>query len=252
MYLLNMTDFIIKLTDVSFSNIDYLVLDNINVSIKINTFTAIIGKSGAGKSTLLKLMSGILTPTKGKVEIYGKDIHNLDNREILSIKKKIGFSFQDSALLSNLTIRENLALPLKFHFKNIKEEYVNKKIFQYLEKINLVDSIDLRPAQLSQGEQKMVSLVRSLIIDPEILFIDEALSNIDPSLRKVIMSLIKEYFSKPWVTVVAVTHNKKMLEELATRILVVEEKRIKVDILKEKLINNKDFYNESILQDIFD
>lgn len=247
-----MSDYIIKLTDVSFSNIDYLVLDNINVNIKINTFTAITGKSGAGKSTLLKLMSGILTPTKGKVEIYGKDIHNLETKEILSIKKKLGFCFQDSALLSNLTIRENLALPLKFHFKNIKEDYVNKKIVEYLEKINLMDSIDLRPAQLSQGEQKMVSLIRSLIIDPEILFIDEALSNIDPSLRKVIISLIKEYSSKPWGTIIAVTHNRKIIDELAKRILVVDEKKIKIDISKEELINNKYFYNDPVLQNIFD
>ncbi|HOJ63972.1 MAG TPA: ATP-binding cassette domain-containing protein [Spirochaetota bacterium] len=247
-----MNNEVIKLTDVSFSNIDYLVLDNINVSIYLHSFTAIIGKSGAGKSTLLKLMSGILTPTKGKVEIYGRDIHNLETKEILSIKKKLGFAFQDSALLSNLTIRENLSLPLRFHFKNITEEYMNKKITEYLEKVNLMDSIDLRPAQLSLGEQKMVSLIRALIIDPEILFIDEALSNIDPSLRKVIINLIKEYAEKPWTTVVGVTHNKKILETLATRILVVDEKRIKIDITKEELLENKNFYNCSILQDIFD
>ncbi|HNZ27575.1 MAG TPA: ATP-binding cassette domain-containing protein [Spirochaetota bacterium] len=224
-----MNDIILSVKNIFFKNENYLVLDDISIDIEKDTFNCIIGKSGAGKSTLLKIMAGLLIPTSGSVIAYNKDLTKLFDRDITKIRKLYGFAFQDSALISNLSIKENLSLPLKNKFKYITLKDIDDKIFYYMDRLNMSDSLTLRPAQLSYGEQKLLSVVRSIIADPEILFLDEPLTSIDATLMKKILNIITEYTNKENTTIIAVTHSKDLLLNISSRVMLLEDKKIKLD-----------------------
>lgn len=245
-----MRDIVLKLKNISYISGDYKVIGNINVSIEKNTFTAIIGKSGAGKSTLLKLMAGLLLPTIGDLRIFSKNIHKIKEQIGIRMRRNIGYVFQDGALLSNLSIKENLMLPLNFHKKYLSNELKLKMVTDILKSVDLNDSLELRPAQLSMGEIKLVAIARAMILQPEILFLDEALSSIDPSSAKKMAAIIHEYSNKEWTTVIAVTYSKNLVEKTADRIIVVDNKTISVDDKKENILI-KDFDRRpKILNDI--
>lgn len=243
---------IITLENVSFKNDNYTVLENVSVEIEIDRFTAVIGKSGAGKSTLIKIMAGLVEPTAGNVKIYGVDMNDYDSPQVNRIKKKIGFSFQDSALLSNLSVRENLALPLKYYFKNMTEKRMIERIEELLDKVSLLDSQFLRPAQLSFGEQKLASIVRSIITNPEILFLDEPLTSIDATLSKKVLALIKDYSKNEWTTVIIVTHSPELIINEAKKIIVIEDKMIKMETTPERLLAGGRQDGMEIVNDMFE
>lgn len=224
-----MNDIILSVKNVFFKNEDYLVLDDISIDIEKDTFNCIIGKSGAGKSTLLKIMAGLLIPTSGSVIANNWDLTKLFDKDITKIRKLYGFAFQDSALISNLSIKENLSLPLKNKFKYLTLKEIDNKIYYYLDRLNMRDSLGLRPAQLSYGEQKLLSIVRSIIADPEVLFLDEPLTSIDATLMKKIVNIIIEYTNKENTTVIAVTHSKDLLLNISSRVMLLEDKKIKLD-----------------------
>ncbi len=243
---------IITLENVSFKNDNYTVLENVNVEIEIDRFTAVIGKSGAGKSTLIKIMAGLVEPTAGNVKIYGVDMTDYDSPQVNRIKKKIGFSFQDSALLSNLSIRENLALPLKYYFKNMTEKRMTERIEELLDKVSLLDSQFLRPAQLSFGEQKLASIIRSMTTNPEILFLDEPLTSIDATLSKKVLALIKDYSKNEWTTVIIVTHSPELIINEAKKIIVIEDKVIKLETTPKELLAGGRVDGMEIVNDMFE
>lgn len=231
-----MSDFIIELKDISYTNVDYLVLKDINLKIHKNSFTSIIGKSGSGKSTLIKLIAGILKPDKGQVLMNGVDINELSEVDLIKYRSKLGFVFQDSGLISNLTIRENFLLVLEFHKPDMDKKKMNDLIYESLLKVNMEDSINDRPAQLSMGEKKLVSFARAMILKPDILFLDEALASIDASQVKKTVQLCNEFFMQNDKTIIAVTNLKHFVIQLATRIIMIENKKIIIDENKEKLL----------------
>lgn len=246
-----MNENIIELKNVNFTNVNYKVLDDINLKIKKNTFTTIIGKSGSGKSTLLKIMAGILTPDNGIVKIKNKDINNIDEKENIALKKEIGFVFQDVALLSNLSIKENLALPLEFHFKNMTKDEIEDKIVKILNKVTMLESLNERPAQLSLGEQKLVGIARAMITEPDILYLDESLASIDPTIFKKMLKLIGEYSELENTTIIAVTHSKNMILKLSDRIILIDNKTIIIDKLKTSILKMSEKERPEIINDIF-
>ena len=242
---------VLELENIYFSNENYLVLDNISLDIKLNTFNCIVGRSGAGKSTLLKIMAGLLTPNMGRVIINNNDITKLFEKDYLRLRRRIGFAFQDAALISNLSIKENLILPLKYRFKNITEKQIEKRVGEIIEKISLEDSLYLRPAQLSHGEQKLVSIMRAIITEPELLFLDEPLTSIDATLGKRIIQIINEYSIKEWTTVIIVTHSKNLIADNATNLFLIEDKKISYHLDKDEIQNIKIDNLPQLLKDIF-
>jgi phospholipid/cholesterol/gamma-HCH transport system ATP-binding protein len=206
---------------VLFSN-EYKVLKDISIKIPADQFCVMIGPSGCGKSTLLKVAAGILIPDAGDVLIEGQNHHTLPEKQLLEVKKKNGFVFQDSALWSNKTIFENLSLPLHFHFPALSSEEIMEKIRFSLSEINLLDSIYLRPAQLSTGEQKLVAFMRALITEPSILFLDEPTTSIDLGMRKkIIAMLVKEKNKKS--TIIAVTNDIDIISLLTDYLIILKE-----------------------------
>jgi len=146
----------------------------------------------------------------------------MTEKELKALRKSNGFVFQDSALWQNKSIFENLSLPLRFHFPELKPPEITARVEQTLQDINLMDSINLRPAQLSTGEQKMVSFARALITQPSLLFLDEPTMLIDLAMRRKILSRIREQKAKR-TTMICVTHDSEILSSLADHLILLRD-----------------------------
>lgn len=247
-----MNNYVIELQDVAFRTGDLTLLQNISFKLIKNTFTSIVGKSGSGKSTLLKIMCGIITPDTGDIYINSKEINSLNNIELIRLKKSIGFVFQDAALIANLSIKENLELPLTYHYRNIPPDLVEKKILQMLQKVNMENTLLTRPAALSLGEQKLISIARAMITEPDILFLDEPLSSIDVSIAKKMISLIGEYSDQPNTTLVAVTSSANLVTKLSDSIVVLDQNTIKFNKSWDQIIAMNRKNRPEIINDILD
>lgn len=241
----------VRLKNVTFKNNNFLVLNDISLEIEKNTMTSIVGRSGAGKSTLLKIMAGLFLPTSGTVEINGKDYYKLDDEERIELRKKVSFVFQNSALISNLSIKENLLLPLNFHYKNLSTALQDKKVSEVLEQVGMADSIYNRPAQLSAGEQKLVSIARALITDPEMIFFDEPLGSLDATISKKILKIIKEYATLEKTTVIIVTYSRDVIIELGDKIMLLDKKKVTMNTDKNNIFTLSDDQMPEIIKDIF-
>ena len=181
---------VLTLKDISFSNNNNLILENLSLDIEQNTLTTIIGKSGSGKSTLAKIMAGLIIPTKGTLTIWGQDYYQISDKEKVDIRKRISFVFQNAALISNLSIKENLILPLNFHYPEMIKKEQGELVERMLEQVGMLKVINGRPAQLSIGEQKLVAIARALITKPELLFLDEPLGSLDATITRKLMDII--------------------------------------------------------------
>ncbi|MBN2547407.1 MAG: ATP-binding cassette domain-containing protein [Spirochaetes bacterium] len=245
-----MVEYLIEAVDVSYTNVDYEVVNNINLKIKKDSFTSIIGKSGSGKSTLLKLLAGILIPDNGKIIINSKDINQLEGEHLISFKKKIGFVFQDAALISNLSIKENLILPLDFHYPKMDKNENEKIINDLLKKVDMDDCLNERPAQLSMGEKKLISFVRAMLLKPELLFLDEPLSSLDATTAIKMIDLCEEYSTLENTTIIAVTNLKTFIHKLADRIIYLENKTIALDKSIKEIYSTNPSERPQIINDL--
>lgn len=201
------------------------VLDGINLKIYKGETCVIMGGSGCGKSTLLRHMIGNIKPTSGKIFLLGKDITNLYGRDLDEVRKKIGMSFQSSALFDSMTVGENVSLPLKEHTrlaKSVMEIMLKMK----LELVGLRGFEDLMPSELSGGMRKRVGLARAIAMDPQIIFYDEPTAGLDPIVASVIDKLIIDLSKKLQVTSVVVTHDMKSVMSIADRIVMLYEGKV--------------------------
>lgn len=204
------------------------IIKGISLSIEKGTVAGLTGKSGSGKSTLLKLIAGIYVPTGGKVLYGGKDIQTMTNAQNLAFRKKCAFVFQDSALLANQDILQNLSLPLTTQFPKITAEEKNAKISEVCAKVGYDRPLNLRPVDLSMGEQKKIAFARALINNPEVLFLDECTESLDRKAGAVIMNLLQD-FIKNGNTVIYVSHSSSFISSIGGKIFVIDEGRLTVN-----------------------
>lgn len=180
----------VKLDRVTFIRNNRKILNDITLEFPIGKTSVIIGPSGCGKSTLLKIAAGLIPPTAGKVFVDGENLLSMNKKELLDFRKKSGFVFQDAALWANKSVYDNISLPLQVHFPEMEREEMDEKIRSILRAVGYTDSILLRPAQLSNGERKMVSLARALVTEPELIYMDTPLTLVDPSVSAKMERLI--------------------------------------------------------------
>ena len=148
------------------------VLKDINLKVEKGENIVVLGKSGSGKSVLIKCLVGLIEPDDGKVVLLGKNISELNDDELNTLRKKVGFLFQSAALYDSMTVRENLEFPLR-DLKSKPQEEVDALVLDALQHVGLEEAIDKMPSELSGGMRKRVGLARTLILKPEIILYDE-------------------------------------------------------------------------------
>ena len=218
-------DPLIELQSVTVQSQEHISLDEVSVAFPAKQSTVLMGPSGSGKSMLLKVAAAIIPPDSGKVLMYGKNLQRLSQKDLMQFRRSSGFMFQDAALWENKTIFENLALPIQLHFPHRPNAEIRKQIRELLSSMNLLDSVDLRPAALSEGEQKVVSFLRAIVLDPEILFLDEPTTSIDHQLLEKMLQMIKTLNEKA-CTIIAVTHDAHLTAMIANHLVVLKDGRV--------------------------
>lgn len=182
------------------------VLKDINLEIEKGEFVSIMGPSGGGKSTLLYLLGGLDMPSSGTVKINNVDLSTLKDKELCKLRnEEIGFVFQFYNLVPNLNVVDNIALPLMIAGK--KSFDYKDKVDECLKIIGMEDKRKLTPRELSGGQQQRVAIARALVFDPDILFLDEPIGNLDSKTGMKIMELFREINQKYGKTIVQVTHS---------------------------------------------
>lgn len=222
-----------KIRDLSKKYGKYYALKNIDLDIEENEKIVIIGPSGSGKSTLLRCLNTLETPSSGK--IFYHDMR-LTDQTYKNIHGKIGMVFQSFQLFDNLTVIENLTLaPILNKIMSKEEAY--KKAKEYLKQIHLEDKEKTYPKNLSGGQKQRVAIVRTLMMNPEVILFDEPTSALDPEMIEEVLALIMEV-SKKNITMIVVTHELKFAYDFATRVIFMDKGKIVEDGEKEQIFNN--------------
>lgn len=183
------------------------VLKDIDLSVEQGEFISIMGPSGSGKSTLLYLLGGLDMPSEGTVSINGTDLSTLKDKELCAMRnEKVGFVFQFYNLVPNLSVEDNIALPLMIAGK--KRSSYKDNLEKSLEIIGMKDKRKLTPRELSGGQQQRVAIARALVFDPDIIFLDEPIGNLDSKTGTSLMELFGEINRKYNKTIVQVTHSE--------------------------------------------
>ena len=199
--------------------VDTPVLRNISLTIARGEFVSIMGPSGSGKSTLLYILSGLDTPTKGRVLLNGRDISGLDDaKKSIMRRRNIGFVFQFYNLIPNLNVEENIMLPILLDGKDMKE--YRHKLNDILDIVGLSGHLRHTPRELSGGQQQRAAIARALINDPDIIFADEPTGNLDSKSGEEILSLLRSSNQEQGKTILMVTHSKDAAEYGNRRIYV--------------------------------
>ena len=187
-------------------NVEVRALDGVTLNIEKGEFLGIMGASGSGKTTLLHLLGLLDPPTSGRILIDGLDIlHLTDYEKTMFRLYKLGYVFQDYALVPDLTVMENVSLPAMLR-KDRTDEQVKKDSFSILQKIGLCDRKDHLPRELSGGQQQRVSIARAMVNKPDILFADEPCANLDTENSKMVLDLFHEINEEMKQTIVMVSH----------------------------------------------
>jgi phospholipid/cholesterol/gamma-HCH transport system ATP-binding protein len=203
------------------------VLAEVSVQVRAGTGFCILGRSGTGKSVILKHIVGLIKPDEGRVFVEGIDITPLGSRELVPIRRRIGFLFQSAALFDSLTVGENVAFPLRRH-TDLDEAEIRARVARLLADVGLAGEEDKFPGHLSGGMRKRVGLARALALDPPILLADEPSAGLDPVTAEEIDSLLLELKRRTGKTLILVTHNMLSAKSLGDEFAFLHDGRILV------------------------
>ncbi len=205
-------------------NQEVTALRKINLSIEKGEFVSIMGPSGSGKSTLLYLLGGLESATEGDIEINSKNLIGLnDNQQSKMRRNEIGFVFQAYNLIPNLTVEENILIPLLLEGK--KRTEVKEKLESILEIVNLTSHRNHTPKELSGGQQQRVAIARAVITNPDIIFADEPIGNLDSITGTGILELLRRLNKEKGTTIIMVTHSEESTR-YGTKVIRLKDGRI--------------------------
>ena len=197
------------------------VLTNINLTVNRGENVVILGKSGEGKSVTIKCIIGLMHQDEGSLKVFGREVTELNRRELRDLRKRIGFLFQSAALYDSMTVRANLAFPLQRVSKIKDKKQIEQLSMEVLEAVGLADAIDKMPSELSGGMRKRMGLARTLIVKPEIMLYDEPTTGLDTITSKEISSLILDMQRKYDTSSVIITHDIPCARITADRVLIM-------------------------------
>lgn len=197
------------------------ILHDINLEVRSGEILVIMGGSGSGKSTLLNHLLGLLVPTAGTIEVLGKDINRIGYRARQRLRQRMGVAFQGGAMLSSLTVGDNIKLPLREHTK-LDEVTIGIMARLKMEVVDLAGFEDLMPSELSGGMLKRAALARAMVMDPRVLFCDEPSAGLDPVVASAIDDLLLRLREAFEMSIVVVTHELESAFKIADRICVLD------------------------------
>ena len=216
---------LVEMRGVKFSYADKMILDGVDISVREQEVLVIMGLSGGGKSTLLSILLGLLKPSAGAVLFKQQDMTKLSRSKLNAARTHMGMVYQNAALISSMTVRENVGFPLEeLSDKNDKE--IAAIVEQKLQVVGLKDAGDKLPSELSGGMQKRVGLARALAMEPELVLFDEPTAGLDPINTETIDDLIIQLREKLKVTSIIVTHEMESAFAVATRMAFLYEGKI--------------------------
>jgi phospholipid/cholesterol/gamma-HCH transport system ATP-binding protein len=209
---------VVKIRGLQKSFGDYHVLRGIDLDLYQGENLVVLGRSGTGKSVLIKLISGLLKPDSGSIEVLGNDVTAISERALGELRIRIGFSFQNSALYDSMTVRKNLEFPLVRNRKGITKAEINKSVESVLDAVGLSQTINQMPSELSGGQRKRIGIARTLILNPEIMLYDEPTAGLDPITCIEINDLINEVQQNYHTSSIIITHDLTCAKQTGDRI----------------------------------
>lgn len=217
---------IIRVRDLKVAFGSSVVLEHLNLDIPRGEVVGVIGPSGCGKSVLLRAITGLKPPKSGSVEVFGERLESLSRDERTAIERRWGIMFQDGALFSNLTVRENVMVPMREHTQ-LSRPLMHDLADMKIRLSGLAASAgDKYPSDLSGGMRKRAALARALALDPELLFLDEPTAGLDPITAAAFDTLVRSLQRALGLTVFLVTHDVDTLYATCDRIVVLGEKKV--------------------------
>lgn len=196
-------------------------VDGVSLTIPSNEIFGIIGKSGAGKSSLVRLVSMMERPDSGQVLYDGQRVDNLDEKELVLKRRRIGMIFQNFNLFSSRSAGQNIAYPMEIC--GLPKDQINKRVDELLDLVELSDRKNARISTLSGGQKQRIAIARALANNPDILFCDEATSALDPQTTTSILNLIRKIQNQMNLTVVMITHQMEVVRDACSKVAVVNE-----------------------------
>jgi len=214
------------------------ILDGVDLRVAPGEVRVVLGGSGSGKSTLLKSCVGLLTPVRGRVRLLDQSLHELEGAERVALLRRIGVLFQGGALLGSITIRENVALPLREH-TDLPEEVIGELVGLKLAAVELSHAANLLPSELSGGMRKRAALARAMALDPDLLFCDEPSAGLDPRTSAELDELLLRLRARFGMAIVVVTHELASIERIADRALMLSAGKALADGTLDELKRNE-------------
>ncbi|MEA3494815.1 MAG: ATP-binding cassette domain-containing protein [Bacteroidota bacterium] len=224
------------------------ILNGISLKLRAGENVGVLGKSGIGKSVLIKCIVRLLEADEGKIEVFGKDVFSLNHKELLNIRRQIGFLFQGGALYDSMTVRENLAFPVIRNFKNLSDAEIEDMSVEALENVGLLDAIDKVPSELSGGMKKRIGLARTLIMKPKVIFYDEPTTGLDPQTSQEISELILSVQEKYNSASLIITHDMKCARITTDRMLFIRHGVFYKEGIYDELKNTEDKWVKSFFE----
>ena len=203
---------------------DIVALEDINLTINDGEIFGIIGLSGAGKSTLVRCINLLEQPSAGEVIVDGESITALPRKELLKLRRSIGMIFQGFNLLEQRSVLRNVCFPLEI--AGVKKREAKERAMELLSLVGLADRAEAYPSQLSGGQKQRVAIARALATKPKYLLCDEATSALDPTTTRAILELLREINETLGVTIIVITHEMKVIDQICDRVAVIDHSRI--------------------------
>jgi len=227
---------------VEIRNLDYAingrpVFAGLDLDIPRGSITAIMGPSGTGKTTLLRLITGQVRADSGAIKVAGEDLRTLKRADLYVLRKRMGMLFQNGALLTDLSVFENVAFPLREH-TDLPERLIRQLVLTKLQAVGLRGAAGLMPAELSGGMSRRVALARAIVMGPEILIYDEPFVGLDPISLGVILRLIRRLNDALGLTSIVVSHDVKEISTVADNVFLLSGGKVVAHGAPQDLRNN--------------
>ena len=243
---LEQTESIVSLSNVRFGFREHVLFDGLDIEIPRGKITTIMGASGTGKSTLLRLMSGQLKPQSGNVVFDGLNVPQLSRGPLFEMRKRMGMMFQSSALLTDLSVYDNVAYPIRENTK-LPEELIRSVVLMKLNAVGLRGARDLKPAELSGGMIRRVALARAIALDPMMIMYDDPFSGLDPITLGVIMRLVQTLNHNLGITSVLVSHDVDEVVAISDYLYMIGDGKVQAKGTPEELGRSRDPWTDQFI-----